>query len=257
MKRIIRKFYYHIKDFGIDVKQILNIIQIFRFLRDRRRFISLGGVINSYKPMVSDYYSDAGTVRGQYFHHDLLVAQEIFRDNPKRHVDFGSRFDGFVAHVASFRKIEVVDIRALPACIHENISFIRNNVMTPLTFAGEKIDSISCLNALEHFGLGRYGDPINPSGHIIGFRNMWSVLSPNGKIYIAVPIATNSSVCFNAHRIFLATDIFTWFAENDNYSLLNFDVIDDLGELRRNQDPSKLEYKLEFGCGVYTLVKKS
>jgi hypothetical protein len=26
-------------------------------------------------------------------------------------------------------------------------------------------DSLSCLHALEHFGLGRYGDPIDPRGH--------------------------------------------------------------------------------------------
>lgn len=27
-------------------------------------------------------------------------------------------------------------------------------------------DSLSCLHTLEHFGLGRHGDPIDPEGHI-------------------------------------------------------------------------------------------
>ena len=41
--------------------------------------------------------------------------------NLKRHVDIGSRLDGFVAHVASFREIEVLDIRPLKVNKHKNI----------------------------------------------------------------------------------------------------------------------------------------
>ena len=39
----------------------------------------------------------------------------------------------------------------------------------PLT---DYCDSVSCLHALEHFGLGRYGDPVDPDGHLKGFRNL-------------------------------------------------------------------------------------
>ena len=35
---------------------------------------------------------------------------EIFGENPPRHIDIGSRVDGFVAHVAAFRKIEAVGV---------------------------------------------------------------------------------------------------------------------------------------------------
>lgn len=37
--------------------------------------------------------------------------KHIFDSSPQRHLDVGSRIDGFVAHVASFREIEVIDIR--------------------------------------------------------------------------------------------------------------------------------------------------
>ena len=36
----------------------------------------------------------------------------------------------------------------------------------------EVCDSISCLHALEHFGLGRYNDPLDPNGHLKGFNNI-------------------------------------------------------------------------------------
>lgn len=60
---------------------------------------------------LEDKNSQSGTTSGHYFHQDLLVARKIFQHHPKKHVDIGSRVDGFVAHVACFRNIEVLDIR--------------------------------------------------------------------------------------------------------------------------------------------------
>ena len=37
----------------------------------------------------------------------------IYAARPEKHVDVGSRVDGFVAHVASFREIEVFDVRPI------------------------------------------------------------------------------------------------------------------------------------------------
>ena len=42
-------------------------------------------------------------------------------------------------------------------------------------------DSISCLHALEHFGLGRYGDMIDPQGYEKGLFNISSYLTLGGK----------------------------------------------------------------------------
>jgi len=83
-----------------------------------------------WKPQPEDRFADAGTMRGTYFHQDLLIAQRIFEAEPRRHLDVGSRVDGFVAHVASFRRIEIVDIRPLRSTVPE-ISFLRADVMKP------------------------------------------------------------------------------------------------------------------------------
>ena len=73
-------------------------------------------------PILNDRYSESGAMAVHYFHQDLYVARLIFENNPIKHVDIGSRIDGFVAHVASFRNIEIIDIRDIKNNI-ENISF--------------------------------------------------------------------------------------------------------------------------------------
>src|ERR1035438_3051706 len=96
-----------------------------RYLSDRRKFKKAGGRIEQSLPMLGDFVAQAGTAQGHYFHQDLLVASQIFRANPMRHIDVASRIDGFVAHVASFREIEVLDVRELQGTGHENIKFIQ------------------------------------------------------------------------------------------------------------------------------------
>lgn len=72
-----------------------------------------------------DYSDNAGTSKGHYFHQDLLVAKLINEHNPKRHVDIASRVDGFVAHVASYREIEVVDVRPLKNLCMKILNFVK------------------------------------------------------------------------------------------------------------------------------------
>src|SRR5215475_9848858 len=64
-------------------------------------------------PCLKDRYEDSGVASGHYFHQDLLVARRVHARAPRVHVDVGSRVDGFIAHVASFREIEVLDIREM------------------------------------------------------------------------------------------------------------------------------------------------
>src|SRR5262249_17220127 len=122
-------------------------------------------------PCIEDYGAESGTATGHYFHQDLLVAQRIFAANPTRHVDIASRVDGFVAHLAVFREVEVFDIRRLTTGT-KNIVYRRCDVMAAITPEYvDYCDSLSCLHALEHFGLGRYNDRLDPDGHLKGLDN--------------------------------------------------------------------------------------
>lgn len=245
-----------VMDLGINPLRFPAIRFLPRYIHDVRSFKRKGGAIDYHAMILSDYTDQAGTARGHYFHQDLLVASFIHKANPARHVDIGSRIDGFIAHVASFRPIEVMDVRALEQKTHPNIAFLRADLMDPQNAISESTDSLSCLHAIEHFGLGRYGDPIDPQGHITGFNNMIRMLKPGGTFYISFPIGTKTEVFFNAHRVFHPKDILSWPRDAGALRLARFDYVDDAGDLHQNADIERINPKVRFGCGIYTFIKQ-
>ena len=236
---------------GLNPAVFLALRYIPRYFSDRKRFLAAGGQITGAMPVLTDYHDAAGSARGHYFHQDLLVASYIHEANPARHVDVGSRIDGFVAHVAAFREIEILDIRPLTGVGHPRIRFTQCDLMAPPSEFDATCDSISCLHALEHFGLGRYGDPIDPDGHRKGFASLVRMLRPGGTLYLSFPIG-QPAVLFNAHRIFAPTAALEW--AKDRLELKRFDYVDDAGDLHRQADPTKLS-GLIYGCGIYTFSK--
>ncbi|MFC1827755.1 DUF268 domain-containing protein [Thermodesulfobacteriota bacterium] len=207
-------------------------------------------------PCLADRYSESGTARGQYFHQDLLVAQKIFANNPQIHVDIGSRVDGFIAHVASFREIVVFDIREFP----QNITNIKPLKIDLMEEVKEELvdycDSISCLHALEHFGLGRYGDPVDFEGFLKGFENINKILRDGGKFYLSVPIGPQR-IEFNAHRIFSME--YLLLLVSNKYKIDSFSYVDDNEDYFNNIDLSDegiaKNFGCNYGCGILELTK--
>jgi hypothetical protein len=224
-----------------------------RFNNHREEFLRLGGSISSILPVLSDFDTNAGDASGHYFHQDLLVASLISIRKPMKHVDIGSRIDGFVAHVASFRPITVFDIRPLQQVPHENINFIQCDIETiPESF---ETDSLSCLHAIEHFGLGRYGDKVDPNGHLKAFKKLSKIVQSGGFLYISFPIGIDNQVCFNAHRIFHPLEIFNWISKEADFEMDRFDFVDDYGRLHRNVNLVSTPPVVKHGCGIYSLRK--
>jgi SAM-dependent methyltransferase len=205
MKSIIRRLHWILSvQFGINFLVLLKSLRgVSRYIRDWLQFrAGYSGEVN-FVPCLHDWYEEAGSARSEYFWQDLIVARRIFDARPVRHVDVGSRIDGFVAHVAVFREIEVFDVRAISTKI-ENIRFTQADMMSPDGHPNAPegcCDSLSCLHALEHFGLGRYGDPIDPYGYERGLANMARLLKKGGLFYLSVPVG-RERVEFNANRIF-------------------------------------------------------
>lgn len=225
-----------------------------RFLKDYFAFKKAGGRVDRFAPIYSDYKEQAGSAAGHYFHQDLLVANYIAKQNPIRHVDIGSRIDGFVAHVASFRPIEIIDVRELNDTGHENIRFKRMDLTKNDSIESNLCDSLSCLHAIEHFGLGRYGDPINPEGHLTGFSNLLKMLKPNGTLYISFPISHSDQIHFNAHRVFKPDSILGWQSETA-LELTSFSYVDDAGNLHKEVGIDVVPANIKYGCGIYTFKK--
>tara|TARA_Y200000002_G_C22588313_1_gene624006 strand:- start:22 stop:798 length:777 start_codon:yes stop_codon:yes gene_type:complete len=253
LKNLIIKIARTLRLIGINIKDIYALKNYFRFRRDRKEWLRQGGKITKTFMLLQDYSDNAGQSKGHYFHQDLLVAKMIYDTKPKRHVDIGSRLDGFVAHVASFREIEVIDIRPLEKSSHQNIKFLQADMMNPLQVS--KTDSLSCLHAIEHFGLGRYNDPIDIDGHIRGISNLVSMLEKNGILYLSFPIGKKDEVHFNAHRIFHPKSIFNNHIIRSQMELIRFDYVDDQGDLHLESNVELTLGKLNYGCGIYTFKK--
>lgn len=206
--------------------------------------------------ILRDFDDVAGVTTGHYFHQDLLVASFISRKEPSRHIDVGSRIDGFVAHVAAFREIEVIDLRGAGKIGHPQIKFFQRDLMAKDSQFNQITDSLSCLHAIEHFGLGRYGDPINPDGHLHAFQNLVDMLEPGGTLYISVPISRKNEVHFNAHRVFHPLDILSWPLRGARLALKRFDYVDDRGHLHLEFPLDTTVPSVDYGCGIYSLERR-
>lgn len=208
-------------------------------------------------PVFWDRGDQAGSARGHYFHQDLLVAREIFERQPRRHIDVGSRIDGFVAHVASFRDVEVLDVRPLDSAVR-GITPIQHDLMAldPTYYA--IADSVSCLHALEHFGLGRYGDRVDYDGWRKGLVALTAMLEPDGLLYLGVPTGEPQRVEFNAHRVFslpFLRDIL-----EHHFEIQRLAFVTDAGDLIPTLDPhgpgADRSFDAAYGCSIWVLRKR-
>jgi hypothetical protein len=227
-----------------------------RLLKKQKKFTVREFPFGQFYPCLDDRFSNSGSTKGHYFHQDLLVARRIHFNNPDIHIDIGSRIDGFVAHVASFRLIKVLDIRPLTSEI-PNMEFQQVDLMAVVK--GDMVeccDSLSCLHAMEHFGLGRYGDTVNYDGYIPGLDNLYRILKKGGKLYFSVPIGPQR-IEFDAHRVFSIGYLLELFI--DKYQIDNFSYVDDRGDLHENVPIAETSIQDNFGCiygcGIFEMTK--
>jgi SAM-dependent methyltransferase len=211
--------------------------------------------ISNWYPVLRERFETNGDLKSHYFHEDLTIARRVFENKPAKHVDVGSRVDGFVAHVASFREIEVFDIRPQNATV-KNIRFVTADFMNVAPELHNYTDSLSSLNVIEHFGLGRYGDPIDVNGHLKGLENMNKVLKKGGKFYFSTPIGPQR-IEFNAHRVFSVEYLLKIFIPH--YTIDLFSYVDDEGDLHENVSLSEADIARNFGChfgfGIFEMTK--
>ena len=248
--------------FGIDLVVLKNSLRgIGFYIRDLSAIKKQKGTDTNFElgkknPILGERFTESGKMSGHYFHQDLLVAQKIFKNNPIKHIDIGSRTDGFVAHVAVFRKIEIIDIRPQTSKT-ENIIFRRADLMQLPFDMVNAYDSVSSLHAIEHFGLGRYGDPIDYFGYLKAIENITKILQTGGKFYFSVPIGPQR-IEFNAHRVFSVSYLIDLF--DKQFILDNFSYVDDKGDLFENvvliHSEIQRNYGCIYGCGIFELTKK-
>lgn len=202
-------------------------------------------------PVLSDRRASAGVAGGHYFHQDLWAARKIHARAPVSHIDIGSRIDGFIAHLLVFMPVTIIDIRSLESDI-PGLSFIRDNATELSRVQSDSVESLSSLHAAEHFGLGRYSDPVDPTACFEFMNALQRVLAPGGQLYFSVPVG-RERVEFNAHRVFAPQTIIDSFSK---LQLDSFSYVADDGRLYENKE-SNSAAQCDYGCGLFEFTKPS
>ena len=179
---MFRSFKVLLRLFGFDITRFVSSLlstpwYIRQYISFKRNYIDSSFPISVY-PILLDR-SEPASLLGEYFWQDLFVAERVISLNPLRHVDIGSRIDGFVAHLACVRQVEVFDVRPLPVRIN-NVSFTQWDITEPNPALFGTYDCVTCLHTLEHIGLGRYGDQLNPDGWSKALASLARLLQPQG-----------------------------------------------------------------------------
>lgn len=264
MKNIIVVIYRYLSSLGLYPLQFLIWIKnsfryLWKYLEIKKLQHNKDFPITLSYPCLHDKDDNSGTASGHYYHQDLLIAQKIHDANPDRHIDIWSRVDWFVAHVASFREIEMLDIRKLESK-SKNIFFKQLDLMWDM--ADEYIwctSSLSCLHTIEHFGLWRYGDAIDYDGHIKGFQQMSKILKSWWIFYFSTPISKNQRIEFNAHRVFSLSYLIEKMFQG-SFEITSFSYVDDKWDLHEDiqldEEMIHSVFNLNYGCGIFELKKR-
>jgi len=93
--------------------------------------------------------------------------------------------------------VYVIDYN-LPISEHPQVQVISYEHYTKSNIQADTGISIS---SFEHDGLGRYGDPINPTGDFEAMKLAKKLIKKGGFLFLAVPVGKDCIV-WNAHRIY-------------------------------------------------------
>lgn len=238
-------------------KAILSLLKYPKFFIDFKKFQELGAK-DRFSVNWTDRYPcfDEGTKFTEfdrhYIYHTAWAARILAKIKPLEHVDISS-FLYFSTIVSAFIPVHFYDYR--PAEIKlPNLQMGRTDLLK-LPFANDSISSISCMHVIEHIGLGRYGEPLDPDGDLKAISELKRVLAKGGNLLFVVPIG-KPRIMFNAHKIYSYAQILSYF---QGLNLVEFTLIS--GHSNNNKEglilnpSSNLIEQEEYACGCFWFGK--
>ncbi len=246
-----------LKDYTIQLgKDIL-----IRFPKKIARLFEFGGEYSAFKkkndgrfsvkakdvyPCLSDKIATTPFDQ-HYIYHPAWAARVLAKTRPAYHVDFSSILS-FGSIVSAFIPIKFYDYRPAELQLSNWESGFAD--LNNLPFETDSQPSISCMHTVEHIGLGRYGDPIDPQGDLKAINELKRIVQPGGDLLFVTPVG-RSRIEYNAHRIFSYGQVIEYFSP---LQLQEFSLIPDAGGLIENADKA-LVAKQEYGCGCFWFRK--
>jgi SAM-dependent methyltransferase len=129
-----------------------------------------------------------------------FAARNLATRHPTTVLDIGS-YRHFVIGLSASYNLTSLDIRQRDSSLDTETVLIGD--AKQLDIRSDSFDAVVSLCALEHFGLGRYGDEFDPNADEKAFNEMVRVLKPGGILVFTTTITRAApSIAFNAHRIY-------------------------------------------------------
>jgi len=219
----------------------------FRALKEYRKLDPKAKIsINDLQPCLGDW-TVATPFDPHYFYQGAWTARKLKKTAPEKHVDIASSVL-MVSVLSGFVDTIFVDYRPLRANL-SGLTSIPGDILS-LPFEDGSINSLSCLHVMEHIGLGRYGDPLDPLGSLKAAQELQRVLAQGANLFVSLPIGFER-ICFNAHRVHSPCSVLRLFA---SLRLIDFSFIDDDGKFHENSATDQAK-SLEYGCGLFHFQK--
>lgn len=113
------------------------------------------------------------------------------------------------SYLSTFAKCTYIEARQCSRPLAYDVFNMKivNAQAQQLPIKSSSFSMLTCLHALEHFGLGRYGDDIDAMGDLKALFEFNRVLKPGGFLMLCVPTGESSVVNFNDERIYAEDDI--------------------------------------------------
>jgi SAM-dependent methyltransferase len=233
----------------------LGILRVPQFVGEWRRYVRLGGsahVLDFY-PCVGDKTSQT-PLDFQYFYQAIWAFRRIMDERTLVHVDVGSSVP-FVGMLTTLTNVEFVDIR--PVHITLDRFTMKVGSITELPYRDQSVISLSCLHVIEHIGLGRYGDPIDPQGVERAAGELARVLAPGGRLYLSTPTG-RPRVQFNGQRVFAPREVLDLFPDLTPRELSMVDADGTFREgLRLDELIISKSAGSDFGLGLFVFERRS
>ena len=186
-----------------------------------------------------------------YVYHPAWAARILARTQPEFHVDISSSLH-FSTVVSAFIPVKFYDYRPVDLQLNQLTTDYAD--LTSLPFEDESIQSISCMHVVEHVGLGRYGDTLDPDGDLRAMDELQRVLAEGGSLLFVVPVG-RPRIRFNAHRIYSYEQILEYFGK---IHLKEFALIPDshgYSEIVYNASRQLTDVQ-HYGCGCFWFKKE-
>jgi len=228
------------------------VLRFFEFIGEMIRFRRMSD--NRFDVKWKDAYpclKDKSTTTpfdAHYTYHPAWAARVLAKTRPSEHIDFSSILY-FGTMVSAFIPVKFYDYRPANLALSGWEGAFAD--LCKLDIPDATYASVSCMHTVEHIGLGRYGDALDPQGDIKAINELQRITQSGGDILFVTPIG-RQRIEFNGQRVYSYEHILQLFS---GCALEEFSLIPDSGPMIIHADPKLIDAQ-QYGCGCFWFKKK-